>query len=205
MSVPSLVVKLGGSHIGADSLSPWLRAIAASRPVLLVPGGGAFADVVRNLQSRLAFSERAAHDMALLAINQFGRLLCDLHAGLKMAADFPAIEATIKVGEIPVIAPWPMLVEEPLLSPSWDVTSDSIALWYARHYRSNLLIIKHNRPSGGLTPEELAGDGYLDRAFPRLVRSHSQLVHVAGREDLPEGCLDPRNLPGVAIRLHGFA
>jgi len=205
MNRPSLVVKLGGSHLGAPSLLAWLSVIAASAPLLLVPGGGAFADTVRAMQPRLGFSDRAAHDMSLLAMNQFGRLLCDLQPGLKLTGGFGDIEATIAAKQIAVLAPWPMLVEEPTLPASWDVTSDSLALWFARHYRSNLLIVKRARPSGDLALEKLSASSFLDRAFLRLSEGYSGAFFIAGEEDIPVHALDRIHLPGVAVPLHGLA
>lgn len=205
MNRPSLVVKLGGSHLEAPSLLAWLRVIAASAPLLLVPGGGAFADTVRAMQPRLGFSDRAAHDMSLLAMNQFGRLLCDLQPGLKMTGDFAAVETTIAARQVAVLAPWPMLVEEPTLAASWDVTSDSLALWFARHYRSNLLIVKRARPSGDLALATLSASAFLDRAFPRLSEDYSGAFFIAGEEDIPAHALDSIHLPGVAVPLRGLA
>ena len=54
-----LVVKLGGSHAGSALLRPWLRAIeAAAGRVVLVPGGGPFADAVRDAQATMAIRRR---------------------------------------------------------------------------------------------------------------------------------------------------
>jgi aspartokinase-like uncharacterized kinase len=47
MMQPPVVVKLGGSHVLSALLRRWLRAIAADAgKLVLVPGGGPFADGV---------------------------------------------------------------------------------------------------------------------------------------------------------------
>src|SRR5215510_16371000 len=67
------VVKLGGSYAHAAELKPWLAAIAAcAGHVVLVPGGGPFADAVREAQARMGFDDRVAHRMALTAMAQYG-------------------------------------------------------------------------------------------------------------------------------------
>src|SRR5262245_66659128 len=69
-----VVVKLGGSVIRSGELAAWLDAIAsAPHPVVVVPGGGALADEVRSCQAALGFGDRAAHRMALLAMDRLAR------------------------------------------------------------------------------------------------------------------------------------
>ena len=63
------VIKLGGSHAFAPQLKDWIGAVAAQAGrIVLVPGGGPFADAVRDAQARMGFDDGAAHRMALLAM-----------------------------------------------------------------------------------------------------------------------------------------
>ena len=53
-----VVVKLGGSIVRSGQLAPWLETIAAApAPIVVVPGGGALADEVRDCQQQLGFGE----------------------------------------------------------------------------------------------------------------------------------------------------
>ncbi len=73
------VVKLGGSYAFSPHLRAALKSIcAAEAPVVLVPGGGPFADAVREAQPRMGFNDGAAHKMALLAMAQFAQALVSL-------------------------------------------------------------------------------------------------------------------------------
>ena len=75
-----IVVKLGGSLLEGDGGRgrPWLDILARSTvPVVVVPGGGAFADLVRSEQRRLGFSGRTAHRMALVAMHQTALAIVD--------------------------------------------------------------------------------------------------------------------------------
>ena len=72
------VVKVGGSTADQPVLREWIAALAGSAlPVVIVPGGGPFADQVRNTQRRIGFSNNAAHAMAILAMEQFGHIILD--------------------------------------------------------------------------------------------------------------------------------
>src|SRR5205823_2457906 len=71
MSRPLAVVKVGGSLYDMPDLGPrlraWLRA-EAGPDVLLVPGGGPAADVVRDLDRIHRLGEEDAHWLALGAL-----------------------------------------------------------------------------------------------------------------------------------------
>ena len=76
MIAPRAIVKLGGSHAFGPHLHDWLEAIAREAGlVVIVPGGGPFADAVRAAQPAMGFDDEAAHAMALMAMAQFGRAL----------------------------------------------------------------------------------------------------------------------------------
>ena len=72
------VVKLGGSTASRAEMSVWIAALASSSlPIVIVPGGGPFADQVRAAQKRMGFSDVAAHAMAILAMDQFAQIILD--------------------------------------------------------------------------------------------------------------------------------
>src|SRR5882757_2855389 len=75
---PMIVLKLGGSLASSGGLTACLAALGTLRgEIVVVPGGGFFADAVRAAQPRFGFSDRAAHHMAILAMEQYALLLVD--------------------------------------------------------------------------------------------------------------------------------
>ncbi len=80
------IVKLGGSLARSERLTAWLDSLAeAAGEVVVVPGGGPFAERVREMQQRWRFDDPTAHHLALLAMEQFGRMLAVLRPGLAPA------------------------------------------------------------------------------------------------------------------------
>ena len=75
-----IVVKLGGSLFDYSKLSEWLKILSeeGAGKVVIVPGGGPFADQVRDAQKRWKFNDQQAHKMALHAMDQFGIMLCGI-------------------------------------------------------------------------------------------------------------------------------
>ena len=166
------VVKIGGSLAFAPALTEWLAALAGGGGrAILVPGGGPFADQVRDAQRRRAFDDATAHRMALLAMEQFGLMLCGLHPALRPAATRAAIVRVRRQGLVPVWLPSAMALGRPEIAESWDVTSDSLAAWLAgtlglRH----LVLVKSAPPPEPATAESLAAAGYIDPMLPELLR-----------------------------------
>lgn len=161
------VVKLGGSLADSPDLTAWLDALTGIRAVA-VPGGGPFADAVRQAQGRWRFDERTAHDMAILAMRQYGRMLAGLRPELATASE-PARLAELARERAALWLPCPDALNAAGIPPSWDITSDSLAAWLARELGArHLLLVKAFSPAAGdvgIACERLIERGTIDPAF----------------------------------------
>jgi 5-(aminomethyl)-3-furanmethanol phosphate kinase len=143
------VVKVGGGLVreaGDDVLRALCEAIgeAASRHALLVvPGGAGFADAVRDHDARFGLRPVTAHAMAILAMEQFGLLLCDLIPRARPCATLAAGTS----GGVPVLLPAAASAASGL-PVSWEVTSDSIAARVAGAVNASGLVLV--KPVAGL-------------------------------------------------------
>lgn len=180
------MVKLGGSYALSPLLGGWLRAIVgAAGPMVVVPGGGLFADGVREAQKAMQFDDDAAHDMALMGMAQFGRALAGLASGLMFAPDLDTIRAALSRGSVPVWSPWPMLRGHADIPRSWEVTSDSLALWLATALGAGrVVLIKHREAPDDCSVPALVRDGLVDLAFPRFAAGFAGRVSIAGPDDM---------------------
>lgn len=164
-----IVAKLGGSLAEAESLHGWLEPLEAGRGrTVVVPGGGAFAEAVRREQRRQRFSDRAAHRMALLGMEQYALLLADLSSALVPCRTLAEMRAGIAAGQVPVWLPSTMALADSTMEESWAVSSDSLAAWLASHLEAEALALVKSVPaSRPLDAEALAARGVVDEAFPR--------------------------------------
>jgi dihydroneopterin aldolase len=161
------IVKLGGSHAFSPCLRDWLDAIVrGAGRVVLVPGGGPFADSVRAAQPIMGFDDKAAHRMALLAMEQYAHALAALEQRLVPADGAAAIRRALRARRIPVWLPGRMALAAPDIPASWDVTSDGLAAWLARRLGARrLVLIKQVAVSVPARAAELCARGVVDPAL----------------------------------------
>jgi 5-(aminomethyl)-3-furanmethanol phosphate kinase len=193
---PLAIVKIGGSHYSGPHIRDWLAAIAAEAgAIVIVPGGGPFADAVRSAQESMGYDDGAAHAMALTAMAQFGRALQSLNPALTLTASRSAISRALKDGKVPVWSPEPM-ARAAALPEMWALTSDSLAAWLAGELGAlHLLLVKHGHfEAAAVDVDELVVRGVLDSLFPRYLRESGVRAWLAAPTDsarLAEGLRRP--------------
>src|SRR4051812_10301733 len=188
------VLKLGGSYAFSPFLKNWIDAIAdCAGCVVLVPGGGPFADAVRAAQPRMGFDDRAAHEMAVLAMDQYGCALAHLGVHLRRAASAAAIWNVLRAGGVPVWSPIQMVRGERDIPWCWDVTSDSLAAWLAgRLGAKRVVLVKHAEVAAGpLRAEDLVAGGNFHPAFSRFLRARGAGGPLPRPARRSEGALPP--------------
>jgi 5-(aminomethyl)-3-furanmethanol phosphate kinase len=187
------VVKLGGSFAFSSDLPGWLAAIAGSAgDIVLVPGGGPFADAVRSAQPRMGFDDDAAHHMALLGMDQYGRALAALNERFTPAASIAGIRRALRAGNVPVWSPTEMVLKRNDIPRSWEVTSDGLAAWLARRIGARrLLLIKHvDPPPDPIRIEDLVARGVVDRSLASFLRDGAVEASIVGPAQRPPAGLN---------------
>ena len=159
------VVKVGGgllSKAGAfDLVTEALTAFSPRRRLVIVPGGGPFADAVRTMFRRIKIGEDAAHWMAVLGMDQYAHALTARLPGAVLVEQQAEIAAARQAGRLPVLAPYRWVRAADPLPHTWDITSDSIAAWLAGMLGARRIVLI--KPAGG-DPRKL-----VDRLFIRTL------------------------------------
>jgi 5-(aminomethyl)-3-furanmethanol phosphate kinase len=172
------IVKLGGSLV-ADSgrLRARLAALAAGEagPCILVPGGGPLAEAVRTTQAALGFPDALAHRLALDAMGRMAEIFCALEPHQA------ALTASRAAGRTPVWDPVALKDGHSDIPETWDVTSDSLAVWLATALGAPLcrLVKSADRPAG-MSWSDLAGIGLVDAAFPAFAARYVGRIEILG-------------------------
>ena len=142
---PLIVIKIGG---GLSALSGALDAVCGAvsdlgrtRRIVVVPGGGPFADAVRTFEASHGLSADAAHWMAILAMDQYAHVLAERIAGARMVEDPGAVEETLGKAGVAVLAPSRWMRAADVLPHTWQATSDSVAAFVAGALDAERLIL----------------------------------------------------------------
>ncbi len=138
------VLKVGGS-LAEDSASLMrlcheLGILAKNHRILIVPGGGEFANTVRKIDKKYDLPCIISHKMAILAMDQYGLFLSSLIPDSYVSYSIEN-RGSIEKGNLPIFLPSHIMFRENPLEPSWDVTSDSIAAYIANLVKADKLLL----------------------------------------------------------------
>jgi aspartokinase-like uncharacterized kinase len=139
------IVKVGGSLASHPeklrTLCAKLSEVSKKHNIIVLPGGGEFADTVRNLDKRFNLSPAASHRMAILGMDQYGFLLSDLLPHSSIINQLEDAQRILDLCKLPVFLPSNFLFSRDPLENSWDVTSDSIAVYIAGQLHASRVVL----------------------------------------------------------------
>ncbi|MHA2141690.1 MAG: amino acid kinase family protein [Candidatus Thorarchaeota archaeon] len=139
-----LVIKIGGSMMNHPymlrQILKRISVIAEQSSVLVVPGGGFFANQIRDLHTRSYLSNSGAHWLAIKCMDLYGSIMSDIQPSLSIYSGADAFDKWAG-GESFIIQSYELLKSYDRLPHSWDVTGDSIALWMGMQGNADAVII----------------------------------------------------------------
>ena len=168
------VIKVGGSLLTwpalTDVLPRWLAHAAGPAPLLL-PGGGPFADALRNLDALFGLPPQTAHRLALAAMNLTGEVVHELLPRSTLVTEPTQLVPAHRQGLWPLVQASSWLGDEHGDIPaSWDVTSDSLAVVLAQRVEAErLTLLKSRGVEPGTLPADWSRAGLVDRWFPQAL------------------------------------
>ena len=180
------VVKIGGSLSHEPALRQWLIELCevGGGRVVIVPGGGDFADKVRQYQSEWSFDDLAAHNMCLLAMTQYALLMQGVLPELVLASSEAKLRRALRDGHVAVWVPTALMRDTPDAMSNWDTTSDSLAAWLSTMLNAERLIVVKSCPIlGNERLETLAAAGVVDRSFVDYVNEANYVVELFNKDN----------------------
>jgi aspartokinase-like uncharacterized kinase len=204
------IVKLGGSLLGSPELASWLALIAkfGDGKVIIVPGGGLFADAVREAQKISNISDAVAHELALLAMDQFGLLLAGMNPELVTASSELEIAERGWQHRGIIWLPSRMVLADDSIPKNWEVTSDSLSAWLANKLSAEQLILVKSKSLTAYKSEaqsslqHLVEDELIDSQFIRFIQQKNSIKQKLPSEDFKAWVL---NKADYNIFEHGFS
>jgi aspartokinase-like uncharacterized kinase len=182
-----IVVKLGGSLSKADTLLNCLNKLEQNytdSAVVIVPGGGAFADQVRVAQQRWQFDDTTAHRMAILAMQQMALLIKGLKSNFSIAYSVTDILKQAAPQKIVIWSPDIVELDNAAIKASWDISSDSLAVWLAgRLSARELVLVKSALIDNRLNLQQLTELGIIDQGFCDFVGQDGFKISIINQHD----------------------
>ncbi len=198
----TIVYRVGGSLLSLADLGKRLKSLfelpvplvggstgSAPAKKLVVVGGGAIADVVRNWDQVHRLGDADSHDLALRAMSFNARFVVTLLSDAELVADRIEARDVWDRGGIVVLAASEFVDEEEKLTGeqlprSWDVTSDSIAAYVALHWPADgLVLCKSVPPVAVCDAGAAARNGHVDSYFAQLAPRIPAIAWVNLRAD----------------------
>lgn len=184
------VIKLGGSLIkDKNVLYQCLNSIERnySDKVIIVPGGGVFADQVRIMQQQWHFDDETAHQMALLAMQQMALLFNSIKRMFIVANTVSAIKQTLQDYSVVIWSPNCQELDLAGIRENWDVSSDSLAAWLATQLKvTELIIVKSAEIPLQTSIQQMQEMGLLDKAFSEFTQSSSYKISLINKNKFNE-------------------
>lgn len=190
MDRPIVVIKVGGSLLDWPELPSRLEADLEARRashLVLVAGGGRFADVLRDLDQCHCLGEEISHSLALRTLELTAHFLQSIMPRGRVIERTDELEATWLSDLLPILSPRLFLEADDQsrdpLPHAWSTTTDSIAARLAvRLGASELVLMKSASIPAGLDRERASTLGLVDPEFPRTARAVPTVTFLNLRE-----------------------
>ena len=192
---PLAVFKIGGSLLDLPELPEVIQQVLDQRAgaaPLLVVGGGAAADLIREWDQVHHLGEEAAHELALEAMDLTASLLARFFPEARLVRSEQQVRMALADGALSIFCAGCFLKAAEAnghlpLEHSWRLTSDSIAAWAAGVLAaSELVLVKSVAAPRGMTLAAAAQAGLVDEVFPAVAADLPAIGWVNARAPRPE-------------------
>lgn len=181
-----IVIKLGGSLLASGWLLPCLDKVDRGyqgQSVVIVPGGGDFAEQVRLAQQQWQFDDRTAHKMAILAMQQMALLIHAVKPACYIATSLADLRQQNIGQQIMVWSPDIRDLDAANIASSWAITSDSLSAWLAAALNADeLVVVKSVRIASDFTVQKLIDAQVVDRSFHAYTQQATFKLSVVNAE-----------------------
>lgn len=181
------IIKLGGSLAKAPEIHDWLHLVAkhGHGKLVIVPGGGIFADCVRQEQQRLHLSDTTAHEMAVQAMKQMALVFQDLQPDLVIADSIEQIRSDLSNNKAVIWSPDINWLNAQQIPACWDITSDSLAAVLASALAADhLILVKSAAIAENATILDGSNEGIVDKAFCDRVENVIFNISLLNKSDI---------------------
>jgi len=107
---------------------------------LIINGGGNFANLIREYDEKIGFSNHITHEVAIDSMDIMAKLLNDKFEFTEIVYDLDEAKKVADSNKIPILACSKLIKDLDPFEHSWNVSSDSIAAYFSNILDAKLLI-----------------------------------------------------------------
>ncbi|MEO2116923.1 MAG: [5-(aminomethyl)furan-3-yl]methyl phosphate kinase [Methanocaldococcus sp.] len=196
------IVKIGGSlTYDAEPLLKALKNYARekNKKIVIIPGGGEFANVVRNIDKTLNISNSLSHKLAIKCMDLIGEVYAEI-GDIKAYDTLFDLKREIEKEKIGILLPSKILLSTDIAEHSWAITSDSLSLYIGKLLDVREVIIAtdvdgiYDKFPGGkllniINANDIKGSTSVDEKFPILLKKFKMNAYVVNGK-YPERVID---------------
>ena len=196
------IVKIGGS-LTYDA-KPLLKALKSyakenNKKIVIIPGGGEFANVVRKIDKALNISNSLSHKLAIKCMDLIGEVYAEI-GNIKAYDTLFNLKREIEKEKIAILLPSKILLSTDIAEHSWAITSDSLSLYIGKLLDVREVIIAtdvdgiYDKFPGGkllniINANDIKGLTSVDETFPILLKQFKMNAYVVNGK-YPERVID---------------
>lgn len=173
-----IVVKIGGSLFDSPFLKKWLEVLSKqiTHNIVIVPGGGPFADQVRTADMKWNLPQQTSHEMAVLGMQQYAHMMQGLQNDLSLLDSIEQLPKFLSPKQTIIWSPYHDVSNTSGLVKEWETTSDTIALWLAIKLNADQLFLIKSANVENLSVSDLKDSNIVDKNFQPLLTDYSGMV-----------------------------
>lgn len=141
-------IKLGGSILSDLNKCKELAAIIDNLShvfrIVVFPGGGPIDKYIEKLDVDLKFPPSIHHQLCSRAQDQTGLIFGSFCSNAKFFTTFLEMNEILEAGHLAIMLPMKQIVEMDVFEQTWDITSDSMAAYFANLTQANRFAILTN-------------------------------------------------------------
>jgi aspartokinase-like uncharacterized kinase len=186
------VIKVGGSLLDWPPLPSALQNWLSDQPAafnVLVPGGGALTDAIRQADQHFSLGQETSHWLCIDALTVSAKLVAAIIPNARLIANYdqlrdetktPRDAANIIFDPAEFLRHHDQHLPGTELPRNWSVTSDSIAARLAQTLSADELVLLKSCDPPTAFLSDLALAGYVDEHFPQidLGRTNLRLINL---------------------------
>ena len=181
-----IILKIGGSLYDSPHLNNWLLKTVneVRNNIIIVPGGGPFADQVRKASKQWKLPKECAHDMAVLGMQQYAHMMVGINNKLDLIdTSMSENRQSFGVNKVAVWAPYNEVNKANDIEKDWQTTSDSLALWLAIKVSAKHLCLVKSASVEDKPLQSLINSEVVDNNFEKLLDQFSGQLHFYHSSD----------------------